>query len=81
MSKQPPAPPPAGGYAHGTAWGHGYNPSATTTPGGDKAWTGIGSHERVGMSPSKAAIAQAGEKGIKPPGGPKGMNAPPKGKR
>jgi hypothetical protein len=59
-----------------TAWSHGYQHSATPAPKGDAAYTNIGSHEKVGPSPHKQAIADAGMKGERAPGGPRGPNAP-----
>jgi hypothetical protein len=92
MASQPPPTPPtadeklqrAGTQSGPSKWGRMGNPPASN-PYGDAAYTNIGSHEKAALNPRKVAIHAAGEKGIKPPGGPRGMNAPlpskPKGKR
>jgi hypothetical protein len=92
MATQPPAKPPtadekllrAGTQSGPSKWGSMGAPSPAS-PYGDAAWTNIGSHERAPPSARKVAVHAAGEKGVKPPGGPRGMNAPPaskpKGKR
>jgi hypothetical protein len=62
-----------------SAWGKGYVPSAD--PRGEKQGQNIGSHERLGPSPAKEAMRDAGMRGERAPGGPKGGNAPPASKK
>jgi hypothetical protein len=80
MASQPLETPEQVAFQHarrnsGTAWGKGYVPSAD--PRGEKQGQNIGSHERLGPSPAKEAMREAGRKGLPAPNGPKGMNAPP----
>jgi hypothetical protein len=87
MIRQPPPTPltpdekllRAGTQSGPTKWGRMGTPPPAN-PYGDAAYTNIGSHEREPPSARKLAVHAAGEKGIKPPGGPRGMNAPPASK-
>ena len=60
-----------------TAWGHGAEGSQGVNPRGATAHTNIGSHEMVAGSVRKQVDLDAGVRGQRAPGGPKGPNAPP----
>jgi hypothetical protein len=83
MAVQPPATPPTPDEkllrAHTrdphSNWGK-MPPGKPAPTDGDPGYTNIGSHAPAPVNPRKLAIHQAGMNGVKPPGGPKGGNAP-----
>jgi hypothetical protein len=82
MASQPLETPGAVALQHArrnseSAWGKGAGPTQGVDPRGASAHTNIGSHERLGPSPAKEAMREAGKRGLPAPNGPKGMNAPP----
>jgi hypothetical protein len=64
-----------------TAWGHGARGTQGTDPRGAAVGTNIGSHEVIPGSARKQADLDAGMRGERARGGPKGGNAPPASKK